>query len=153
MEKQNANSQDVENCFKMAYLINPQSKSAVINLSSKLLQHGKLHDAMKVLAPAFKANPDDPKIAVNYASLLNLIAVPLEAEKILKKITPQDNPNSKTIYYFQLAESLRRQKKHKEAEAAYSISVKSANKKQLEIITAMRLENEKAAKTESQQKP
>lgn len=146
MEKRNGDSQDVENCFRMAYFINPESKSAVVNLSSKLLEHGKLHDAMKVLGPAFKTNPEDSKIAVNYAALLNRIGAAGEAEKILRNIHPAKGPRSKTIYYFQLAESLRLQGKREAAENAYAEADKTADKNQLKAIAVMRRANSEAEK-------
>jgi tetratricopeptide (TPR) repeat protein len=145
MEKYSGYNELVEDYFRKAYQINKTSRSAILNFSSKLLDHREHHEAMEVLAPAFKAFPKDRKIAINYATLLIRTGRAAEAEKILRSFQVPDRPHSKTVYYFQLADSLRLQGKNKEADALYLKSLETANENQMKSINFIRQINLKAA--------
>jgi hypothetical protein len=140
----------VMKAWAMAYRINPESRSVIVNFSQRLIKAKNFNVAGEILRRFLSSHPGDYKASVNYSIVCNASGRPAEAEKVLKALTPPSKELSKTIYYFQLAEALRLRKKHGEADVFYAKALKGAGPERAEIILKARaLNNDSDKKNKS----
>ncbi len=130
-------NEDIGNCYRIAYAMNPGSASTVINHANHLMRNSQFSEAEKVLGMLFRENPANPTVAINYASSLLGTGRPAEAEKLLMGIPEPESRSSKVNYYYQLGESRRMQGKNAEARICYELALtNSDNDSQKKAVNA-----------------
>ncbi|OGV55940.1 MAG: hypothetical protein A2017_07680 [Lentisphaerae bacterium GWF2_44_16] len=135
LEIQKGDVPEVETCFALALLANPESKSAALNLTDKLIRHAKFEKARSIIEPFYFQDMQNYKFAIKYAASLLGIGKAEEAEEILRQLPPPENKVSRYNYFFNLAESRRLQRKDAEAAEAYKKAMELTDRKEnLEIL-------------------
>lgn len=122
---------EVETCFALALLANPESKSAALNLTDKLISHAKFEKARSVIEPFYFQDMQNYKFAIKYAASLLGTGEAGEAEEVLLQLGPPENKISRYNYFFNLAESRRLQGKNTEAAEAYKKAMELTDRKEL----------------------
>jgi 4-amino-4-deoxy-L-arabinose transferase-like glycosyltransferase len=109
-----------ENCFAMAYQLNPTAPAVAINYTDILLKRGKAKQALQTIAPAWKQHPQHAGVALFTSSALLCNAMPKQATAVLLKAGAPTAPAGQRLYYYNLSESYRMQGKNQQAKQAYS---------------------------------
>ena len=119
--------------FIEAYKMAPDKQMNVVNLSKTLLKLRKPREAVKILLPAYKKSPDNLAYKYYLGTALLYSRKPNQAALIFSKIKPAEIGELKVQYYYYYGESLRVQKKFKEAAELYrkALSEKPTDKQRV----------------------
>jgi hypothetical protein len=105
--------------FLKAYKMNPDKQMNVVNLSEALLKLRKPREAARILIPAYRKSPGNTAYKYYLGTALLYSGKPPQAAALFSRIKPADMGNLKIQYYYYYGESLRVQKKFKEAAELY----------------------------------
>jgi len=135
LQLQRGNVPEVETALLMACKLQPESRSAVFQLSKYHLDTANFAMAAQLLTMLYQQNPDDHRVAINYAISQLGTNQPSQAEKALKKLGEPLKRDSKVNYYYHLGESFRLQRQNDHARRAYIKALSFADReKQRKII-------------------
>jgi len=131
LQNNNANQAEIEHYFKMAFLMEPNSKAASSFFFNFLFSKGKFADAARILAPIHKKNSNNYHISIKYAIALLGSNDLNQAEKVLKEITIPENNRQKAFYYYQFGELYLMQKNYEKALQSFKLALRYNKDKNL----------------------